>query len=74
MPDFLKKEFGSFDFVRKCSICNMIIGSDRYSNTELNRRTTDFFFINGKEIFEDFTDLDKLNLTCEEFQIKLLLE
>lgn len=63
--------YHNFDKLEKCSKCNLIIGTDFFENKS---DCCNYFFLNGIEIFLDFRTLEELNLTCEEIQIKLLLE
>ncbi len=70
IPSYIVKEYGSFNVCKKCSKCNMIVAVNNYNRLYYD----DFFFLNGIEIFAHINDLEELNLTCEELQIKLLLE
>ena len=68
-PVYALNKHGRFDECWSCSKCKIVICYSHYSSV-----TDHFFFINGIEIFEEALNLFKLNLTCEEIQIKLLLE
>lgn len=51
-----------------CKKCNIIIAK-RHKKSKF-----DYFFLNGKEIFEHIFSFEHLNLTCEDIIIKTILE
>lgn len=72
---FEKRIGGNIDFCKYCNKCNIIFIFVIFDKDDGNINSDNcYFFLNEKEIFERINNLNELNLTCEEIQIKLLLE
>lgn len=65
-PKCVTTNYGSVDKCVICSKCKLVVGTFE--------QFYDIFYMNGIELFIWNTNLKELNLTCEELQIKMLLE
>jgi hypothetical protein len=66
-PDqiFVEYKNYSLDSWKICTKCKLIVGKIQ---------TIEYFFINNLEIFKEVTQLNEINLTCDEFIIKSIIE
>ncbi len=60
-------------FCRKCTKCDLVIIECKFDN-EYYVGTDHWFYYNNEEIFDYFENLTQLNLICEEFIIKNVIE
>jgi hypothetical protein len=66
--NYICNDIREFLIKKVCTKCFLCVAKRRYESA------VDYFFFNGVEVYNDFINLDKLNLTCDEVIIKNILE
>jgi hypothetical protein len=61
-----------------CTKCNLVVHTEAVYEEFINDNGgfdhSDYFYLNGKEVYNKFIVLEQLNLTCDELIIKQILE
>lgn len=69
-------DFSNYSRYEICSKCNLELFYYGFSNSGADDKNYTYivFAFNGKEIYDDYVELEDIEISCEEFLIKNILE